>query len=277
MNRLFLLLIAFAGLLTSCHPTRKIAKPTVPVAPDTTGTVVITPSTAPNAKEDSAAFIRDVYQQIMAKHIDFTTFSGKIDMGYEDGNGNKFNGNAHVRMYKDSVIWISVTAILGIEGLRALITRDSVKILDKQNKSYKARSIDFLRDVTALPLDLPTLQDLLLGNPVFLDSSISAYTRSGNTITLQSNGAFFTNLFTVTEADKLPQSSRLSDIDVQKNRTCYLTYGDYKDKKTFIFPEKRTINVVDKVKLDLKLEYKQYDFNEKLSFPFSVPKNYDAN
>ena len=277
MNRLFLLLIAFAGLLTSCHSTRKIAKPTVPVAPDTIGTVVITPSTAPNAKEDSAAFIRDVYQQIMAKHIDFTTFSGKIDMGYEDGNGNKFNGNAHVRMYKDSVIWISVTAILGIEGLRALITRDSVKILDKQNKSYKARSIDFLRDVTALPLDLPTLQDLLLGNPVFLDSSISAYTRSGNTITLQSNGAFFTNLFTVTEADKLPQSSRLSDIDVQKNRTCYLTYGDYKDKKTFIFPEKRTINVVDKVKLDLRLEYKQYDFNEKLSFPFSVPKNYDAN
>ena len=44
--------------------------------------------------------------------------------------------NAHFRMYKDSVIWISVTAIFGIEGLRAIITQDSVKILDKQNKCY---------------------------------------------------------------------------------------------------------------------------------------------
>lgn len=57
-------------------------------------------------------------------------------------------------MYKDSVIWIRITAILGIEGLRAYITKDSVKILNRQDKVYIARSVAFLQEIAALPLDL---------------------------------------------------------------------------------------------------------------------------
>ena len=74
-------------------------------------------------------------------------------------------------MYKDSVIWISITALFGIEGLRAYITKDSVKIINKQDKVYTGRSVAYLQEVTALPLDLHSLQELLIGNPVFLDSN----------------------------------------------------------------------------------------------------------
>ena len=35
--------------------------------------------------------------------------------------------------------------LLGIEGIRAYITTDSVKILDKQNKNYIARSVPICR------------------------------------------------------------------------------------------------------------------------------------
>lgn len=230
-----------------------------------------------HAKEDSIAFIKQTYKDIQKNHIDFTTFSGKIDLDYEDADGKKYNVNAHVRMYKDSVIWISITAILGIEGLRAYITPDSVKLLDKQNKVYMPRSVSYLQEVTALPLDLTTLQDLILGNPVFLDTNIISYSKSGNTISLQSNGDFFKNLFTIGEKDKLVQSSKLDDIDLQRSRTCYLTYSDYEDKRDFNFATKRTIHVAEKKKLDIKMDFKQFEFNEKLSFPFSVPKNYDQN
>ena len=180
-------------------------------------------------------------------------------------------------MYKDSIIWLSVTGPLGIEGLRAYITKDSVKLLDKQKKEYVIRSVSYLQEITELPLDLTSLQDLLLGNPVFLDSNIVSYSKYPNSISLQSNGEFFKNLFTVSEPERLVQSSKLDDIDELRNRTCYLTYTDYEDKKGIKFSAKRSINVTEKKKLDIELNFKQYEFNETLSFPFNVPKNYKRN
>jgi hypothetical protein len=262
----------------SCKSTRNIQ---TAVAKKDTVVTVNNPVTD-HAHEDSIRFIKDTYQGIRKNYINFTSFSAKIDLDYEDADGKKYNVNAHVRMYKDSVIWISITAILGIEGLRVMITPDSVKLLNKQDKVYMPRSVSFLQEVTALPLDLPTLQDLFLGNPVFLDTNIVSYSKSGTTISLQSNGNFFKNLFTVGEADKLVQTSKLDDIDKLRSRTCYLTYSDYEDEKgpdgyKVNFSRKRTIHVAEKKKLDIKMDFKQVDFNEKLSFPFSVPKNYDEN
>jgi hypothetical protein len=218
-----------------------------------------------------------MYKGMLNNHINFTTFSGKMDVDYEDADGKNYNVNAHIRMYKDSVIWVSITAILGIEGLRAYITSDSVKLLNKQDKVYTVKSIAYLQEITSLPLTLSTLQDLLLGNPVFLDSNITTYSKSADIVSLLSTGAFFTNLITITEADKLVQNSKLDDMDKERNISGYLTFDDYEIKKEMRFSTKRSINVVYKKSLNIKMDFKQYDFNEKLSFPFSVPKNYTKN
>jgi len=259
-------------LASSCRSTRKIQ--TAIAKKDSTGA---NNPVSINPRSDSIEFIKENYRQLLMNHIDFTTFSGKINVDYTDADGKNYNVNANIRMQKDSVIWISITAILGIEGLRAYITRDSVKLLDKQNKIFIARSVSYLQEVTELPLTLYSLQDLFLGNPVFLDSNIASYSRVGNSISFQSNGDFFKNLFTINSNDKLIQSSKLDDQDELRNRTCYLTYTDYENKKGVNFSTKRSINVSEKKKLDIKLDYKQYGFNETLSFPFSVPKSYKRN
>jgi hypothetical protein len=270
MIKLISIVIVAAFLFPSCRSARNIQ--TAIAKKDTVVAPVILRSSNPSA--DSAAFIKENYDQVISKRIKFSTFSGKIEVDYTDGDGKKYNVNAHVRMYKDSVIWISVTAILGIEGLRAYITKDSVKLLNKQDKIYTARSVSYLQEVTALPLTLASLQDLLIGNPVFLDSNIVSYSISPTTISLQSNGTFFKNLFTVDRPNKQVQSSKLDDMDEMRSRTCYLTYEDYENKKGPDFSTRRTINISEKNKIDIKLDFKQYELNETLSFPFNVPKNY---
>ena len=157
-------------------------------------------------------------------------------------------------MYKDSVIWISITGLFGIEGLRAYITKDSIKIINKQNKIYTGRSVAYLQEVTGLPLDLHSLQDLLIGNPVFLDSNIVSYTKSGNTISLLSIGELFKNLITLNEG--YMHHSKLDDVDINRNRTCDLSYDDYENKKGVNFSTKRRITVSEKTKLDIKLDFK---------------------
>jgi hypothetical protein len=228
-------------------------------------------------RDDSLAFIRQAYDDVMRNRIDYRTFSAKVDVDYQDAEGKKYNVNAHIRMEKDNVIWLMITGPLGVEGLRALITTDSVKLLDKQNKTFVARSVSFLQEMTALPLDMATLQDLIIGNPVYFDSTITGYSRTENSISLQVFHHFFKHLITVSSTDKSIQSSKLDDSDESRSRTCHLTYEDYENRKGVSFSTKRKINISEKKKLDIRLDFKQYDFNETLSFPFNIPKNYDRN
>ncbi|HYC40082.1 MAG TPA: DUF4292 domain-containing protein [Chitinophagaceae bacterium] len=269
------LLLPFAGslvLLASCCSTRKIQ--TVVTRIDS---VAAPDKTSERSRADSMAFIATQLSALRAGKIKFNTFSARVDLDYRESDGRKYDLNAHIRMQRDSVIWVSITAVLGIEGLRALITRDSVKILDKQNKTYTARSVAYLQEITALPLDLSTLQDLLIGNPVFVDSNVVSYSISDETISLVSIGQFFKNLITLQRGSGLLLSSKLDDVQEERNRTCHLTYDRYEEKEGVLFPSLRTISVSESRKLDIRLNFKQYGFNEKLSFPFPVPKNYEWN
>ena len=66
------------------------------------------------------AFIRKTYEEISRNRIGYSTFNAKVDVDYLDAEGKKYNVNAHIRMYKDSVIWLSITGPVGMEGLRGL-------------------------------------------------------------------------------------------------------------------------------------------------------------
>lgn len=274
MNRALLIFILPVLFFTACRSTKKIQTAITGVKKDT---LAIADVPVHDSHADSLSFIRETYDEIEKQKIEFNTFSAKVNVDYEGGDNKNYNVNAFVRMYRDSLIWISVNSFFGMEAMRVLITKDSVKLMDKQNKKYTARSVAYLQEVTALPLDLPTLQQLIIGNPVFLDSNIISYSKDNNIVSLLSIGEWFKNLITINENDKNIQHSKLDDVDVNRNRTCDLTYTDYENKRGPNFPTGRKITVAEKSKLDVRLNFKQYDFNKTLSFPFNVPEKYKRN
>jgi hypothetical protein len=268
------LLIFFAMLmcvfLFSCRSAKKIQSAIS--QKDTISAVLINPTNA-----DSALQVKNTMANLRSKYIDFKTFSAKIKVEYEDSKGKQPNVTAYVHMIKDSVIWISMYAtFLNIEAFRVLITKDSVFLLDKLNKEVQLRSMDYLQDVTGIPFDFKTLQDLLLGNPVFLDSNnIVYYKQAKDKILLATVGKYFKHLLTLSNNDTLLLHSKLDDVDLNRNRTADLTYDDYENKVGFNFSTYREITVSEKNKLDIRFNYKQYEFNKDLSVPFNIPKNYD--
>ena len=226
------------------------------------------------ARIDSVLFIQRQYDSLLANRIEYETFSGKLDVDYEESDGTTTNLTVQVRIQRDSLIWLSLTAIFGIEGVRACITPDSVKVLNKQDKTYLVRPISYLQELAALPLDLRSLQDLLVGNPVFMDSSFQQYTQGSGLISLMGNNELFRKLLSMGETDKLMSSYKLDDLNLNRPRTSYLTYSEYEKKTGNWFSRRRTVQVAEKKKFTVRLQYKQYGFNETLSFPFAVPKNY---
>jgi hypothetical protein len=255
-------------MLFSCRTVKKINK--VITTKDTTSIIV-----AGQTNMDSLMTIKKTMENLNKNYINFKTFSAKIKVEYQDSKGKQPDVTAIVRIIKDSAIWISLTAsFLNIEVYRVLITKDSVVLLNKQEKEVQYRSLDYLQEVTEIPFDYNTLQDLLVGNPVFTDSNIVYYKRTEDQILFSMVGRFFKNLVTLSTGNNLLMHSKLDDVDITRSRTADLTYGDYENKNGFNFSTYREITVSEKNKLDIQLNFKQYEFNKELSVLFNIPKNY---
>lgn len=270
MKQLFVLL-ALLGLLASCRSSRTLGRAVG--RKDTTARASVAPSNT--QKIDSQKLIAATLAQVAQNRITFTTFNGKAEVDYKGTDGKKQNANAIVRIQKDSIIWVSVTAtILGIEALRVLVTKDSVKLLNKLEKTVALRGINFLQEATKLPLDFYTLQDLIVGNPVYLDTNNVRYSRSGNVATLVSVGDYFKNLLSFSDADGTLVHSKLTDNDPFRARTADLSYSNYESTTGRRFATKRQVLVSERGRLEIRLDYKNYSFNGEVSFPFKVPKNF---
>lgn len=261
----------FSILIISTYSCRTVKQINKAIGPIDSTTVTVFDKT--NA--DSLMAIQRTIENLNHNYIDFRTFNAKIKVDYEDNKGKQPDVTAIVRIIKDSAIWISLTAsFLNIEIYRVLINRDSVILMNKQDKEVQYRSLDYLQEVTQIPFDYKTLQDLLVGNPVFIDSNIVYYKKTDQQILFSMVGKYFKHLITLSSDNYLATHSKLDDVDMSRSRTADLTYSGYENKTGFYFSTLREITVSEKNKLDIRLNYKQYEFNKELSVNFNIPKNY---
>jgi hypothetical protein len=259
--------LTFILLISSCRSARNLSSA---LTKKDSMMVIINPS-----ESDSALKVAAIINKIDSQKVQYSTFSAKVKIDYTDDKGKKFDLNAFLRMKKDSAIWLSVTIpLLGTEAFRVLITPDTVSILDKINKTIQYQSFDILKNLTNLPFDFYKLQDLFIGNPVFLDHHIIAYKENDALISITSNGSAFKNFSTFSNAALLLQRSKLDDNDTTKSRAADLSYQDYETFGKVQFSTKRNIMISDKTKLDIGLDFKQILFDASLNFPFSIPSNY---
>lgn len=76
---------------------------------------------------------------------------------------------AHLRSVQDSAAWVSVVPLLGIEAARVLLTRDSLKILDKVNDRYFVGDTGSATKRFGVAPDLALLQQAFNGTAIGLD------------------------------------------------------------------------------------------------------------
>ena len=268
LTRVGILAILIISLF-SCRTTKKVINKAI--APKDSTTTII----KSHSSSDSLLMVSRSMTNLRSHYIDFRTFSAKIKVDYEDNKGKKPELTANVRIIKDSAIWISLTAtFLNFEVYRMLITKDSVILINKQDKEVQFRSLDYLQDVTEIPFDYSTLQDLLVGNPIFMDSTVVSYKKLDDKILVSTIGKYFKNLLTLSSDNFTLLHSKLDDVDVTRNRTADITYTDFEDRNGISFSTYREITVSEKNKLDISMKYKQYEFNKELSVSFNIPKNY---
>lgn len=74
-----------------------------------------------------------------------TLFAKRLDISYKEGKGSN-NLKASLKVKRDSFIQANITAPLGIEVARILLTRDSIKFVDTYHKKFFIADYDYFYD-----------------------------------------------------------------------------------------------------------------------------------
>jgi len=267
-------IIATVLLVAACGTVKKVEGIQEALSKKDTAQVVVV-NTIPVI--DSGAIVREIMGKVGQQKINFKTFNAKIKVDYE-GAEKKDNYTVYLSMVKDSLILIRVKGtFLGIaaEGLQARVTRDSVVLVQKVgDKSVTKRSIAYLQEVTEIPFDFMSLQDLLIGNPIFFSNNLVSYKANDNQLLITMVGDLFKNLINIDNATQRILFSKFNDVNALRNRTCDISYGNFQPLGNYSFATDRKISMSEKSKLDIFLDFKEFSIDDPIKYSFEIPKNY---
>ena len=173
-------------------------------------------------------------------------------------------------MRKDSIIWFSISATIGIQIMKGIITKDQVQILDLFNKKYYKYSIAELGNKFGGDIGLRELQNLIIGNPIF-DTLV--YQKDIQGKRWISENPPISNLMYASDFH-LPDSS----LVIQKGSTKQLKTKYFGSLSTGSFSVAKifqiiTLSASNTIRLDL--EFKTASDAVIPSYPFSVPDGYE--
>lgn len=203
----------------------------------------------------------------------FNFYQAKASANYKDEQQN-LNLDISIMMEKNQYIWMSVTALLGIEVARIMITPDSVKIMDRLHRKCIVTDFGYIQRMSNVPLKLENLQNMIVGNTVFSNSVqksevdtilgvLAIYTVLGT----QKQNTFYSPQF---------KAQRTTIAERDQSREMKIAYNSFSNFGANTYPNKIDINIRAEKNVSCNLELSNFVFEKKREVQFSVPSSYEV-
>jgi hypothetical protein len=252
MQKVFLLLLLGAVLgASSCGAARKASR-------DVT-----------LSEKSSAGLLK----ALAARKWDAEWFDAKAKLDVDDGR-QSVKANAVIRMKKGEFVWVSIKKF-GFEAARALIRKDSVFVINRLNNEYYAEPISFLTKEYNIPADLSTLQNLILGNPVFLSTAGFHFEDKVTHYELSGKGGGMDSRYLVNSADLTLQ--HIGFEDKQERRTIKCGFGEYAplvENKNFSYLRSIEMDSPATGRMAVGLQFSEVVLNVPKDVKFEIPDKY---
>lgn len=221
---------------------------------------------------DSMTIVQNIVDSIQRNKIHFETLNAKFKLDYEsEKNADSYVAN--LSMKKDSAMFITIRGAMGVIGLKALIRKDSVILIYPLTKKIDRKPLMALYDIIKIPFSYQTMEDLVVGNPIFLDSAkLNAFNKTEDKLQISLLGTLFKNLVVLNEDHTKLLHLKLDDVDLIQHRTCVISYDNHVLVGATNFPLNREITIGGKSKLEIRMEVKEYGFDEPLKYTFTIPR-----
>ena len=256
-----MMLAAAAVLITGCKAKKQLVIVKPPVK-DTVAVTLISP------KEIKLNTIRQ-------RQIIFNTFSArakaKLDIG---GNDNDVTLN--IRIKRGEKIWVSVTAIIGIEVARALITPDSILVINRVQGIYLKKPFRYVQSYAGNKVNYKTLESLLVGNivPNLIndDTNIAASAPDNTILSGTANGLIYKLFLSANnKAIQTHLNDQAGGQSLQVNNSAFMQAG-----ANIVPSQIDMLSTVQNKKIQVNLHYTRIEFERALDYPFNIPQSYES-
>ncbi|WP_461450069.1 DUF4292 domain-containing protein [Mucilaginibacter sp.] len=232
---------------------------------------IVAAKTSPVVAKHQSALALEL-NNIRSQQLTFNTFSGKARTSLNI-SGNQNDVTMNIRIANNKKIWVSITALLGIEVARAVITPDSILIINRLQDIYVKQPFGYIYKYTNRQINYGMVQALLTGNaiPSLLNDSAKMLA-ANNFVTLSGNLDDIIYRLMLDTSLKATQTSLISQeqgVSLQVNNSAFMPAGAQK------LPSQIDINSVAKdKKIQVNLHYVKVDLNQPQDYPFTIPASY---
>lgn len=239
------------------------------------------PIPSPIASNKSLS-ISSILSELESTEIKADWLAGDVDVDYK-GKPLSMTASMNARFRRDSVIWMNVKK-LGFNVARVQITKDSVFMVNYIQSNYIAQDLKYIESKYGLPANFKILQNILLGNAVFLTDKklLKMEMHASGDIILRGDDGQWKNTYRLDNQTHQIKAMTFEQPANQRNLT--ITYENYAVLKGYEndqkkFPYIRTLNVespqTGKISIILEVDADGLEINIPKNIKFEIPTHYE--
>lgn len=251
------------------------------------------------AKKNLEVFVPPVIEykikdRALAKTLDSLSalkpkyFYAKLKIDFKD-NTTDLSFKTSLKIVSDSAVNAIVTKV-GFPIANALITIDSIKILNIPGKCVIKNSWDYFRDLLNVEIDCLNLENILLGRPLTEEfnqkyfvgkeefDSLLINNKKDSTLYLQEDSILKTELFMLSyiltdDLKDLAQTRMYRSVD---STMIQIKYNKRQVVSEYNLPYDIIISLSSpRYNLFAKLDFEKIEVNEKIEINFIIPQKYE--
>ena len=213
----------------------------------------------------------NLLEQLDYNRINADWLSGKANIAIET-QGKSITLMGIVQLRKDSAMLL-VLKKFGIEAVRALITRDSVRVLNRLSGEYMSHPLSYIAETFNIPADFKVLQDIIIGNPPLMDREKVVFTQQDSTYNLVGSSAILTSEYQFDNKYNL-KTARLQQLATEN--TLLLKYDNYKvlNNKRIAYTRTLEANDLERGKTSVEMEFTEMELNVPKTMRCEIPSRY---
>jgi hypothetical protein len=220
-------------------------------------------------------FVRD--NKLVFSVPEFDCLNTRTKIQYRDEDRN-VSTSANIRIKKDSIIWMSLTPLFGIEVARALVTQDSLVFMNRLNKEYTVYDFENLSEKFQFDISYHLIQSLLLGNmPLEYQDRNEIVSSKEFYIIKQQSGPYSIDNYINRQQMKL---QKVEVSEQPKKNKMIMEFDDYTRIELFAIPFHSLISLNYEhgeglKSTEINIKHGHAELASALRFPFEIPSRYE--
>lgn len=237
-------------------------------------------------KEEGVEYL---FEKLKQNEFHFSDLSAKFSAEYTVDK-KKTSLSGQLRIKHDSLIWISISPLLGIEMARMELTNDSVKYINRIGSTYFLRDFAYINELLNNTLDFDMVQAFLLGNDFsFFENGKFRASIDNSSYKLISAQRHKLKKYLRHNVDVAniplqyiwldPTNFKITHVLVKEiendNRKFEADFEGFQKIDAQLFPTELSFDIeTGSKKVNIKVSYSKIVIDQHQSYPFRIPENY---